>query len=114
MLIDVQNITEQLWKMNSEGKLVNKRFQSNWEHYENVRVVPDENTSGHIEAINEEVLDIDMQKVIMKPKKALKQQTWHRSNSNQNGWFSLKNAKSGKFLTAESDGRIIVTGKLYV
>ena len=93
------------------GRLTNKRLKSEWEHAGKVWVIPQENTSDHIQEFDGDVLQVENEKVVMKPKRALKGQNWHRSNNNGDGWFTMKNAKSGKFLTAKNDGTTIATGK---
>ena len=83
--------------------------------------LPEENTAGHIQDELEKVLQPELKpiikdRIILKEKKALKKQQWLRSPPDREGWFTLKNVQSKKFLTANTETMVvqalIVTGNV--
>ena len=83
--------------------------------------MPEENTAGYIQdeleiVLHPELKPIIKDRIILKEKKALKKQQWLRSLPDKEGWFTLKNVQSKKFLTANPETMVvqplIVTGNV--
>ena len=101
--------------------MINKRYKSRWENSGKVWTLPEENTAGYIQDELENVLHPELKpiikdRIILKEKKALKKQQWLRSLPDKEGWFTLKNVQSKKFLTAIPETMVvqplIVTGNV--
>ena len=108
----------QLWKLTnnsySTGYLQNRN--GTWKYGDKIFTIPDEGTSGIIKdqvwgiehglvlgLMNETLLPNNAHgnPVILeeKNKQISDGQTWLRSNSDENGWFTLQNPTSGLYLT---------------
>ena len=73
-------------------------------------------SEGYIEEASGGVLEIirddknSESEVTLKHKNGSERQKWVRGNDVGNGWFPLKNASSGKLLTAESNISLTLEG----
>ena len=83
-----------------------------WKHYDKIwKEVPANDEAGLIE-YGGNVLTFNAKggKVVLKAKSGCcDEQNWLRSSITEEGWFTLKNVKSGRFLTAASSEQLTTT-----
>ena len=95
--------TDQLWSLNENFKLDNL-YSSSWKFEDKTWIIPSEAEEGHIEVKDSnpvKVLAINGEEVELEDKEEISSssQIWIRGPKNSEGYFSLKNKKTGKFLT---------------
>ena len=96
--------TAQLWRLTSESKL-ESLYSSIWEFENNTwTIIPSADKEGCIEVKDSnlgKVLAINGEEVILEDKaeKSKSSQLWIKGSENSDGYFSLKNIETGKFLT---------------
>ena len=119
----------QLWRFTEvkegKGKLENKKESTKWEHLNKHSItIPKANgEKGYIEVTNKDgsvsVLGVQNSandsrglKVIFKKERNpdCDEQKWLRGPIDLNGWFTLQNVRSLKYLTAENATSTIITG----
>ena len=83
-----------------------------WKHYDKIwKKVPENDEAGLIE-YGGNVLTFNAKggKVVLKAKSGCcDEQNWLRSPITEEGWFTLKNVKSGRFLTAGISEQLTTT-----
>lgn len=98
---DGQFLPTQLWKYNpSSSKLEN--IGENWKYEAQRWNLPSEGSTGQIQAASGKVLGVNGNNVELQNSDDSDQQSWTRTNSNSQGYFTLQNPLTGKLLTAES------------
>jgi len=93
----------QLWRFTSKSKL-ESLYSSTWEFEKNIWTIPSDDKEGCIELKDSnsgKVLAINGEEVILEDKaeKSKSSQLWIKGSENSDGYFSLKNKGTGKFLT---------------
>ena len=110
-------LPDQLWRLNSDNELENKR--GTWKHHNEKWSIPSPGATGTIveqsstqllAVLNDDITTgtvVDLEDT----DKNLKRQQWYRSKKEYyDGWFTLKNCNSNTYLTAESVLGISITG----
>ena len=105
-------LLEQLWSFNSETeKIINKngpwQYQNNtWEE------IPSIGTPGLIKETSGKVLTISGGGVILSPPDGSDSQLWTFGITFKDGYFTLRNPKSGGYLTAASETSTTAEGNI--
>ena len=98
-------LLEQLWSFNSKtGKIINKNGP--WQYQNNTWTeIPSIGTPGPIEEISGNVLTLDSLTlgVVLSPPDGSESQLWTFGITFRDGYFTLRNPKSGGYLTATSE-----------
>ena len=111
---------DKLWKFDIASKQLSTKKRM-WQYQSNNWVLPAEGTSGHIVDSSGDVLDVAMNEAnipeyVVTLKNKLDQmnggQIWLRSQSNSEGYFTLKNQATGKFLTVHTFLITSVSGRI--
>jgi len=93
----------QLWRFTKESSKLDNLYSSSWKFEDNMWTLPsDEDKEGYIEVKDSKmVLAINGEDVELEDKveNSASSQIWIRGSKNSEGYFSLKNKKTGKFLT---------------
>ena len=123
--LDEKNITTevgsaQLWKLNEDSELENK-YTFSWDFEDNSWTLPSTDVEGYITDLSSgQVLTVKGSKVELKDKnETCIQQKWIRSKPDSEGWCTLKNPSSDKFLASnitqdneEEEETLTVEGKI--
>ena len=82
-----------------------------WKHYDKIwKEVPANDKTGLIEYGGNVLTSNAKGKVVLKAKSGCcDEQNWLRSSITEEGWFTLKNVKSGRFLTAGISEQLTTT-----
>ena len=96
--------TAQLWRLTNESKL-ESLYSCTWEFEDKIWTIPSDDKEGYIELKDSsnpgKVMALNGEDVVLDDKAVnlTSSQLWIKGSENSDGYFTLKNIGTGKFLT---------------